>query len=405
MELPQKVAASLVMMVAGLAPAATAEPPEKSGGKAVLTKPTIRPGTLKIDPSIAIPLTTARMTDFDPVADGFRFINTFKTVTGVFDVTTSGLCGGMVYAALDYWRAGKPIPRQDYTPVNGTTLQSYLYARNMTALEAHMDKWVELHMNPLGIRDDEFFRWGLQGTNGGRLEELREKIDAGRPVPLGLKSLSGDPGADHVVLAYGYDMGRYKGDLGEHKEDLKIFIYEPNYGARKVTMVPKPERNAWCNLERNRVGDEVCWRTWFVQQNYTPRNAPSVPDSPREIILDIKTGGDDLRGGNDNVHATVRLRGGGVVAANNLNQGQRWIDHTWQTVGISLPEGTSAADVESISLRTTFSGGWNGDNWNVDVFTANFSENGRQTARCHKTGEPLKRFTGDDQRWTTRFPC
>jgi hypothetical protein len=61
--------------------------------------------------------------------------------------------------------------------------------------------------------------------------------------------------------------------------------------------------------------------------------------------------------------------------------------------------------VESISLRTTFSGGWNGDNWNVDVFTANFSENGRQTARCHKTGEPLKRFTGDDQRWTTRFPC
>src|SRR5690242_17850757 len=194
----------------------------------------LKPGVLK--PIAPVILSTAKMTTFNPETDAYRFINTFKTVTGVFDITTGGLCAGMVYSVLDYWKAHQPVPKQTYAPVNGTTLQSYLYARNMTALGDHMDKWTELHLNPLGARDSEFFKWGLQGTGGGRLQELRAHIDRGEPVPLGLKSLTGDPGADHVVLAYGYDMGRYRGDLGAYQEDLKIFVYEPNYGARKVTM-------------------------------------------------------------------------------------------------------------------------------------------------------------------------
>ena len=68
------------------------------------------------------------------------------------------------------------------------------------------------------------------------MQELKAEIDAGHPVPLGLKSLSANPGEDHVILAVGYDTGRYKGDLGDFKEDLKIFIYDPNNGAVMKTL-------------------------------------------------------------------------------------------------------------------------------------------------------------------------
>lgn len=362
----------------------------------------IKPGVVPLNPVV---ISTAKMTTFDPTKHAFKFTNTFKTVTGVFDVTTGGLCGGMIYATLDYFKARKAPPVQSYTPIQGTTLQRYLLERNMTALGDHMDKWVELHLNPLGARDNEFFRWGLQGTGGGRLQELRAHIDRGDPVPLGLKSLTGDPGADHVVLAYGYDMGRYKGDLGQYQEDLKIFVYEPNYGAQKVTMVPKPDRNMWCNVERNRRGDEVCWRTYFVQQNYHAQTAPTIPASPRELVIAFRTGGDDLRGGDDNVHVTVNLRGGRTVRADNVNMSQRWIDHTWQDVGVSLPAGTNASDVVSIGLTTTFGGGIGGDNWNLDEFQVKFNENGVTRAVCNRNGGPLVRFTGDHRTWSTNFPC
>lgn len=393
------VGTTIAVLAFTLAPAATSQGTPKAKPPVVLN-----PDLLKgITPALI--LKTERMTDFDPATDGFKFINTFKTVTGVFDIATGGLCAGMVYAAIDYWKANRQVPQQTYTPVNGTTLQSYLYSRNMAALGDHMDKWVELHLNPGGARDSEFFKWGLQGAGGGRLQELRAHIDKGDPVPLGLKSLTGDPGADHVVLAYGYDMGRYKGDLGQYQEDLKIFVYEPNYGAQKVTMVPRPERNVWCNLEKNWRGEEVCWRTYFVQQNYHRLSAPTVPASPLELLLSLKTGGDDLRGGNDNVHVSVLLNNGVKVEAQNVNLKQRWIDHTWQDVGVSLPAGTRPADIRTVTLQTTFGGGMGGDNWNLDTAHLKFTQNGVVTAKCDQTGSPLKRFTGDSQVWSTRFPC
>lgn len=346
---------------------------------------------------------TKRMTRFDPSVNGFHFRNAFQTVTGVFDITTGGLCGGMVYAALDYFNKGQAAPAQTYTPVNGTQLQSYIYARHMTSLERAMPKWVELHANPLGARNAEFFNWGLQGTGGGRLQELRAEIDAGRPVPLGLKSLDADPSNDHVVLAIGYDMGRYRGDLGANKEDLKIFIYDPNSGNRMVTLYPVPSEAKYCMDSANGT---KCFRTYFVMKNaWTPQTPPAISDHPKELILTIGTGGDDLRGGNDNLSVSLNLKNGGRIEASNVNMGQRWIDHSDQTVGVSLPEGLASQDIQSVTLRTSFGGGMGGDNWNLDTLTMVFRDNGVNQARCTLKGSPLTRFTGDRKSETYPFAC
>lgn len=372
-------------------------------GDLKLVRPNISPKILT---------STARMTAFDPERHGFRFINTFKTVTGVFDFTTGGLCGGMAWAALDYWKAGMARPEQNFTPVNGTTLQSYLYARTMTAIESHLDKYVELNFNPGGARNSEFFNWGLQGTGGGRLQELRAKIDAGEPVPLGLKSLNADIGSDHVVLAYGYDMGRYAGDMGANKEDLKIFIYEPNFGARRMTLIPKMDRQQWCyEAVPGVIADgEKCWQTYFVQQNYRPSPAPAIPAGPvKDMLLHITTGGDDLRGGNDNVDGFVVLNNGARYDSRNMNQSQRWIDNTTQTVAISLPASVRTHDISRIVLevRNSFSNNIFGDNWNVEGVDATFRQNEGIISNCaySSSREGTMRLTAQVKAISFAFPC
>src|SRR5262245_20205659 len=173
------------------------------------------------------PLATAapRMTTFEPNKHGFRFGNTFKNdfVPGV-DWRTEGLCAGMSYTALDYFLAKRAVPNQDYRPANRTVLQSYLYNRNVEQIKDNLDKWADVAFNPGGSRDTVLFEAGLKGFGGGRLQELRDCIDRGVPVPLGLM---GHPASYHVVLAVGYDLGRYKGDLKANKGDLKIFLCDP----------------------------------------------------------------------------------------------------------------------------------------------------------------------------------
>lgn len=80
---------------------------------------------------------------------------------------------------------------------------NYIYNRQVTSITENLDKWAELGFNPFGWRTNEFFNWGLQGFNGGRPQELREQIEAGRPVPLGLfKAGNGGVGPHHQVAEH-----------------------------------------------------------------------------------------------------------------------------------------------------------------------------------------------------------
>jgi hypothetical protein len=196
------------------------------------------------------------------------------------------------------------------------------------------------------------------------------------------------------VLAYGYDMGRYRGDMGANQEDLKIFIYEPNYGARRVTMVPKPDRSEWCYLEANADGEIPCWRTYFVQQNYRAQTAPSVVDNPVELRLRFKTGGDDLRGGGDNVGVKVHLSDGRTISAPNLNRGRRWMGGSDNIVAVSLPDSVRAGQIRSTTITTAFRGGFDGDNWNLEGVVAQLYIGDRYIEGCARGGAPLVRFTG-----------
>jgi len=350
-----------------------------------------------------------RMTSFVPAQHGFQFANTFRGVDASYRY--GGLCGGMVYSAMDYFRARKSVPPQNFKPANRTPLQSYIYARqNDAAMVNQLDKWAELRTNPFGWRDSEFFEWGLKGTGGGRWEELLQLINASNPAPLGLyeggtANYSGQKSGDHQVLAVGYSAGRYRGDGGDYKQEMKIFIYDPNYPGRTMTLMVDAPRKCFFYVESGSV-----WRTYFVDRKYAPKTPPdpaalqaNQPDgSITHLYATFETGGDDLRGGNDVVNLTVNFRDGSSQTFQNLNASARWVDNNDETVPLVLRRPVSKADIASFTITTTFSGGIGGDNWNLDNFYV--TNGGNLTlvcANCDRNArKPLFRFTGDQKSFT-----
>lgn len=367
----------------------------KNPVKPIYVKPTINK---------AFKVSTAKRTSFDPAKHGFNFSNTFQTELIVKDVRFGGLCGGMVYTSLDYFNSRRSIADQDYRPAVNTTLFRTIYSRQEKSILDNLDKWAELIVNPFGARNDEFFRWGLEGKPGGRLDELAKSIDAGRPTPLGLfKDGSGGMQPHHQVLAIGYDKGRYKGDLGPHQKDLKIFIYDPNYPKQTKTLVPDTNKKDFYYAEN--PGQR--WKTYFVDKKYRHQTAPAVgpknfpaDGKAYELVLQIRTGDDDLRGGRDNVNATVRFKDGTSQVFNNLNAGGRWINNYCEYVCVRLTKPIHVSQIKSIDLTTTFGGGIGGDNWNMNSLKIRAIGGNVDRVLYNKSGTPLVRFDGNNRPFT-----
>lgn len=352
-----------------------------------------------------------KMTPFIPTTHGFKFANTFRGVDASYRY--GGLCGGMVYSSMDYFKRGMAIPSQTYKPANRTPLQSFIYGRqNDAAMVNQLDKWTELRVNPFGWRDSEFFEWGLQGSNGGRIQELRGLIDANNPAPLGMyeggtTNFKGEKSGDHQILAVGYSMGRYRGDMGLHKQDMKIFVYDPNYPGWQLTLVPDPGRKCYFYVEKGET-----WRTYFVDRKYSPKTPPALSDlaanepegSIRHIYATFKTGGDDLRGGNDNLSITVNYRDGTKQEFPNVNGGARWVDNNDEAIVMVLNRPVRKSDILSFTLTTSFGGGVGGDNWNLDW--VDITNGGNLRFVCANCGEgkryPFVRFTGEKRTETIR---
>ena len=133
------------------------------------------------------------------------------------------------------------------------------------------------------------------------------------------------------------------------------------------------------------------------------KDAPPIRGVPAlsltQLVLEFATGEDDLRGGNDNVHLIVLLRGGREARFDNANDFKRWMGGSINEVAKALPDSLSPGDVVGVRLQTTFGGGLGGDNWDlaelvvrVRYGTASdwndvYYGNGRD-------GKPLVRFTG-----------
>lgn len=339
-----------------------------------------------------------RMTSFEPQKHGLNFVNTFhNNFVSQIDWRTGGLCGGMVYTALDYYHAKRSVPVQNYRPNDGTRLHTHIYKQQVESIVKNIGNWGELGLNPDGARNEEFFRWGMKE----RLRDIMFYVNRNQPMPMGLMGAGGpNNGGEHQVLIIGYDLGRYKVNLGAYQSDVKIYTYNPNY-PNKISII-RPDVNKKVFYTYDSRGNRKEWRGYFVDRKYRRVNPPTVagenyPNDGKiyELIVFCETGGDDLRGGNDNLDVTINFHGQSSQLVRNVNLGRRWINNYEQAVRIKLQKPIAEKYIKSVQLYKHAGGGINGDNWKLNKLTIKTRKGGGGSQIYKKTGLPLKEFRGN----------
>jgi hypothetical protein len=139
-----------------------------------------------------------------------------------------GLCGGMCFAALDYYLhgGGLSLPRGQHAndqPAPGTGLRRYIWERQLDSLVSDAVKFlawlVILNYVPSVWPFRGGARW-LLARSKREWGKLRASMDAGKPVVIGLTRVTKRVYDNHQVLAIGYS------EVDETR--VMITVYDPN---------------------------------------------------------------------------------------------------------------------------------------------------------------------------------
>jgi hypothetical protein len=224
---------------------------------------------------------------FLPSRHGFAFTNSWPSQPAVVVNTpfgninignaAAGLCGGMVYAALDYWHAGRlPPPRQPAPadPLYGYIVRRLIDSWHVPAGVAQYYQWMNLPDADSGF---DVLGWRVVSVQGVVSRTLRDQwpqiatdLARGIPVPLGLVTVASANPADlrrnHQVVAYDYQAA-----AGE----FTVRVYDPNSGQRDDVFIrfnpgsPAKPRAFEHNIS---IGEPV---RGFFRTAYTPATPPA----------------------------------------------------------------------------------------------------------------------------------
>lgn len=179
---------------------------------------------------------------FVPLPDGFAFTNSWPSAPAVTVPTpfgqvgignaANGLCGGMVYAALDYWIAKQVPPHA--RPAPGTPLYKFIVRRLIDSW--HVPGGIAEYYQWMNLPDGDLIASLLgrhvviqRGVAWRTIEQqwplVKASIDAGVPAPLGVVTVKSanvaDLGKNHQVGAYAYTVSG---------TEVTVAVYDPNSG-------------------------------------------------------------------------------------------------------------------------------------------------------------------------------
>jgi hypothetical protein len=189
----------------------------------------------------------------------------------------AGLCGGMVFAALDYWHTGIAPPTA--RPAPGQPLYRYIVQRlvdswHLPAGVAEYYLWMNLPDGDTGFdlfgRDVVTERGVAWHTIETQWPQIVADLDGGVPAALGLVTVASanpaDLGANHQVLAYGYVASA---------SQVTVQVYDPNSGRNDGIYIRFDPRTPTkpTTFEHNlSIADPV---RGFFRTTYAPATPPS----------------------------------------------------------------------------------------------------------------------------------
>ncbi|GEM_PF-6316097 len=166
---------------------------------------------------------------FRPKRHGYQFQNRFSGSIG--PMPYAGLCGGMCYSVLNYYRAGLPIPLHEGSDFgtpdgvpeeHGSKFRDEIYSWQVwswgKAANFMYVKWP-------WENDADYYRRHFQDSVM-EFERIASEIDRGRLVVVGLRSRSvGDLFKGHYVIAYGYD-----------RSPRRLWVYDCNFPREEIAL-------------------------------------------------------------------------------------------------------------------------------------------------------------------------
>jgi len=244
---------------------------------------------------------TVRTTTFVPSRHGFRFANAFPRnaphltldiagrTRGLFDAGM-GLCGGMVYAALDYHATGAR-PAIARPPATGV-LFDYLCRRLTDSFGGIGGVARYLHLMDPARTPQE-----LAATMGAtEWPTIQARIDAGTPVPLALVLVAStnpfDLGHNHQVLVTGYTLDGRR---------LALHLYDPNRPGVDDLRLTLDLGGVAGGTPDARLSIDGCVMRAFFRTAYSaasPPPATQVPAAPPPVRPDLSRGGSGWVEGN-----------------------------------------------------------------------------------------------------------
>lgn len=229
-----------------------------------------------------------------------------------FTQADQGLCGGMVFAVMDYFNAGQlppPPPDAVFTPPNNEADPVFRHIRER--LRESFDifgrghRWLA-YSSPLYPDGDDGLTQALGLMRGRAWVSYREEwpriraaIDAGRLAPLGLvQTDSFDIGKNHQVLAYAYEQSGQR---------VKLWIYDPKYPWKEDPGIPvddiflefdTTDTSHRISVARgNYTSDNIIYAILFTD-SYRPQNAPGgrpLPGPMQPKVVRLVAADPDLR--------------------------------------------------------------------------------------------------------------
>jgi hypothetical protein len=204
---------------------------------------------------------------FLPSRNGLQFDNSWppgpaisvRTPFGRIGIGNAarGLCGGMVFAALDFWQAGLPSPA--VRPAAGDPLFRFIVRRLL-------DSW----HGPAGVL--RYYQWMrrpevFRRTVAGIWPQIKCCLDAGQPAALAVVTVaSSNPLLiirNHQVVAYAYQAAG---------SQIRLRVYDPNSG---------PDDAVWIEFDAVRARDSGFAHNlnigWPVRGFFVTRYSPARP--------------------------------------------------------------------------------------------------------------------------------
>lgn len=188
------------------------------------------------------------LTDYSPKLYAFRFSNSFTNkiwsgrlpplIGRQVEFSTSGRCGGMAFASLDFFHGKRPVPplsSKDFlpsrVPPDGHPLADYIFTRQLHSMLTTLR----------GLRDGlRYIRWSgysaetIGAKTTAEEQKIVESLDRGQPVVLGLIKATSQKlnaqGVNHQAVCYGYQT--------DVAGQLEFYIYDPNEPYQPASNAP-----------------------------------------------------------------------------------------------------------------------------------------------------------------------